>query len=68
MFYVHQFGLSASDIATEMGFLQIVSIIKDYMIRHEYQREHANLQQKNSLSVKTKDKDDKAVKKCCVLV
>lgn len=61
---VFQFGLSASDIATEIGRLDIVSTIKDFSIRNEYQSSQKTL---NSAS-KPKEKDDIAVKKCCVIL
>lgn len=61
---VFQFGLSASDIATEIGRLDIVSTIKDFSIRNEYQSSQKTL----SSASKPKEKDDIAVKKCCVIL
>ncbi|WAQ96744.1 ANK2-like protein [Mya arenaria] len=62
-----QYGLSASNIATEMGYLNIVSIIKDYSIRNEFRKETSQ-KTVTASSEKDKEKDEKTVKKCCNIV
>ena len=61
-------GLTSSDIATEMGYMNIVAIIKDYMIRNEYMKTSRKSINTTEKTGKVKDKDDMAVKKCCALI
>lgn len=61
---INQYGLSASDIATEIGRLDIVSTIKDFSIRNEYQSSQKTVNMAN----KPKEKENIAVKKCCVVL